>query len=59
MDPQVKALVDALAKLGVNLTPYVKYVLLAVGLWYVFVALMAVVIFGLVIWQFVRISRDF
>ncbi len=59
MDPQVKALVDALAKTGVDLTPYIKYVLLAVGAWYVFVGLAAVVIFGIVIWQFIKIGRDF
>jgi len=59
MDPQVKALVDALAKTGVDLTPYIKYVLFAVGAWYVFVALMAVAIFGLVVYQFVKMSRDF
>lgn len=59
MDPQVKALVDALAKLGVDLTPYVKYVLLAIGAWYVFVGLMVVAVFAVVLWQFVRMSRDF
>ena len=59
MTPQVKEFIDAVAKLGVDLTPYVKYVLLAIGAWYVFVGLAFVTIFGLVIWQFIKINRDF
>lgn len=59
MDPQVKALVDALAKTGVDLTPYIKYVLLAIGAWYVFVGLVAVAIFATVLYQFWKMSRDF
>lgn len=59
MDPNVQQFISSLAKLGVDITPYLKYVLLAVGLWYVFVGLMVVVVFGVVIWQFIKISRNF
>lgn len=59
MDTQVKTLIDAVAKLGVDLTPYIKYVLLAIGLWYVLVGLMVLTVFGLVVWQFIKIGRDF
>lgn len=59
MTPAEQQLLDTLAKEGSILAPYAKYVALAVGLWYVFVALIAAAIAVTVIYQFWKMSRDF
>lgn len=59
MTPAEQQLLDTLAKEGVNVAPYLKYVALAVGAWYVFVALIAAAIAVTVLYQFWKMSRDF
>ncbi len=59
MTPAEQQLLDTLAKEGVNMAPYLKYAALAVGLWYVFVGLVAAAIAVTVIYQFWKMSRDF
>jgi hypothetical protein len=59
MSPTVQAFIDALAKSGINLLPYVKYAALAYVLWFVFVAVVAIAIFVTVIYQMIKMSRDF
>lgn len=59
MSPAEQQFLDTVANQGTILVPYAKYVALAVMLWYVFLAVVAVTIFGIVIYQFVKMSRNF
>ena len=59
MSPTVQAFIDALAKQGIDLLPYAKYIAIAYALWFVFVGVMAAAIFVTVIYQFWKMNRDF
>ena len=57
--PNTQAFIEALSKLGLNVLPYLKYVALLVGGFYVLVALGIVIAFVFIAYQFIKMPRNF
>lgn len=55
--PNTQAFIEALAKQGLDVLPYAKYVALAFCIWYVALGLLSAIIFGYIVYQFIKMSR--